>query len=34
MPNLIVRLDQAVGLDRVVQAMADIGYDRDDLHML
>jgi hypothetical protein len=34
MPRLILRLDQEVGLDRVKEAMAAIGYSDRALHML
>lgn len=34
MPKIIVRLADGIGLERAKQAMAIIGYDGDDLHML
>lgn len=34
MPKLIVELEESIGLDRVKQAMADIGYHEKALHML
>ena len=34
MPKIISRLDNVVGLTRVKEAMAALGHDADDLHML
>lgn len=34
MPKFIVKLDESIGLDRVKQCMAEIGYGRHALQML
>ncbi len=34
MPDFILKLDRSIGHDRVKQAMADIGYTDQALHML
>jgi hypothetical protein len=34
MPGFILKLDKAIGLERVKRCMADIGYRSDNLHML
>ncbi len=34
MPGYILELESQIGLSRVKDAMASVGYDRSDLHML